>query len=87
MAVVDPNAVVFTDRYWRMVRATLRGVFDAKTDLADLYQQQIAGAPVDEQLLVFHSEPLDVAAGLADADVTDEVVTRYRQLAQRLSWP
>ena len=88
MAVVDPKApFVTTDAYWALVRETLRAVFDGDPRLADSFRHEITTLPADEQLVGYHSEPLDVAADLAGKDVTSDTVTRYRALARKLGWP
>ncbi len=78
------------ERYWRSVEETLERVFAAGDhNQAALYRGRLAAyraslrtAGPDEQVLVHHAEPLDVAADLAGAAVTDAILKDYDRLVR-----
>jgi hypothetical protein len=93
MAAVDPIQVVeaayrkMEAHFWYSVAETLDRVFANGTQQAAefrrqlaIYRSQLSQASAEEQLLVYHSEPLDVAADLAGAKVTSEHISAYRSL-------
>jgi hypothetical protein len=53
------------EAYWDNVRRSLVQIFGAPGSLADAYWTRIETAPASEQLMVYHQEPIDVAADLA----------------------
>jgi hypothetical protein len=94
MSVLDPNRPSdayqksLEDRYWKMVKDTLRYVFKIEPprwelgkprelDLADKYRTVMSEAPFAEQILAYHLDPLDVAADLAGVEITDDHVIEY----------
>src|SRR5215211_5452034 len=93
MAAVDPIQVVeaayrkMEAHFWYSVAETLDRVFANGTQQAAefrrqlvIYRSQLSQASAEEQLLVYNSEPLDVAADLAGAKVTSEHISAYRSL-------
>jgi hypothetical protein len=93
VAVVDPNQVVdvafrtMEERFWHRVAETLDRIFaNGRGQAAEYrrrlgaYREQVAHAPAEEQLLVYHSEPLDIAADLAGARVTPGHIAAYHKL-------
>jgi hypothetical protein len=92
MPVVNPAQVDVEFRrmeahFWRTVAETLAQVLAKSSDEVAKYQQrlktyreQLANAPSGEQVLVYHSEPLDVAADIAGTKVTPGHVTAYLEL-------
>lgn len=81
MPIIDPAAIFSPDTYWRLVRATIKDIFDGDQRLADKLQKEQADLPIAEQILSYHAEPLDVAADLTGTELADDHVTRYRKLA------
>jgi len=95
MSVVEPTQVVdvafrnMEARFWRTVAETLGRVFANGPEQAvdfcrrlETYREQLARASAEEQLLVYHSEPLDVAADLAGAKITRNHIDAYLELVQ-----
>src|SRR3954464_7756570 len=66
--------------YWRLVRHTLKEVFDAPGSLVDDYEQSLKAAPPMERLLACHDSPLDLAAALTGSEVTQARRDRYQQV-------
>lgn len=93
MPEIDPTRIfMHADRYWALVRETLGTVFNEEPGLADDLRRDMDTAPVAEQLLLYHNEPLDVAADLAgrreiDPNERSKLIDRYRALAKDLGWP
>lgn len=79
MTMVDPTDPIGEARYWTAVRETLRHLYDADPRLADHYRRRLEDAEPQERLLVYHNEPLDVAADLAGRRVTADDVWIYQQ--------
>jgi hypothetical protein len=74
------------DRYWALVKRTLCEVFKGNADLVDTLRKDMSQRPADEQLLFYHSEPLDVAADLVGEQPGDEQVKQDRRLADQCGW-
>ncbi len=82
-------------RYWDMVGEALDRVFaQDNADLANeyharlnAYRRSLENASTMELLLVYHAEPLDVAADLAGESITSNRVDRYRQAVTSASAP
>src|ERR1700730_2780021 len=90
MSVLDPNSLSdahrksLEDRYWKVVKDTLRYVFKIEPpdwelgkprelDLVDKCRALMSEAPIAEQILAYHQDPLDVAADLAGVKIiTDD---------------
>ena len=66
-AVLTPD---MRDEFWRRVKFSLRHFFGETEDLADRYRDMVEAYPIGQQLLVYHDDPLKIAAELAGADAT-----------------
>ena len=66
--------------FWRRVKRALREIFGASPDLADVYRKKVEKAPVREQMLAYHGEPLHIAADLAGRDISDDDIDVYRTM-------
>src|SRR5687768_6055333 len=70
-------------RFWTRVKRSLDEIFGVPRAAADKYRQEVEKAPVAEQLLVYHDEPLKVAADLAGIKkVTNRQLRKYRVLVE-----
>jgi hypothetical protein len=65
------------NEYWRRVAWALSNIFGADPDLADEARALLEEAPLGEKILAYHSDPLEVAADLAQSQVTTEHIQRY----------
>jgi hypothetical protein len=71
------------DAYWERVARSLERVFGQNRSLADSYRKEIERAPPAEQILVYHQEPIEVAADLAGiAEITPDQQQIYRAISQ-----
>ena len=87
MSVVDNvNQYPVVDKYWVLVKRTLREVFQEKTDSADTLRKEVSQRLADEQLQFYHAEPLDVAADLTGKRPDKSQVKEYRKLADQCDW-
>jgi hypothetical protein len=71
------------ERYWRTVERSLKEIFGESPDAARRYRQLVDNdeTPVAEQILVYHQEPLNVAADLAGIkEVTVFHQEKYREI-------
>jgi hypothetical protein len=76
---VYPHAA--RDRFWGLVERSLTDVFNVSADAAEKYRRLVENRPVGERMLVYHQEPLNVAADLAGvAEVTEDHLHIYRDL-------
>jgi hypothetical protein len=81
------------DAYWEQVARSLERVFGQNRALADTYRQEIERAPTSEQILVYHQEPIEVAADLAGVtQITPDQQKIYIEIAgdtepPRAGWP
>jgi hypothetical protein len=81
------------DAYWERVARSLERVFGQNRSLADTYRREIDRAPPSEQILVYHQEPIEVAADLAGiAEITPDQQQIYLEIAgdtepPRAGWP
>lgn len=65
------------DEYWRRVKFALRHYFNSDEQRADDLRRTIEDATIGEQLLLYHDDPLSVAADLAGVgSAVDEQVVR-----------
>ena len=74
--------------YWTFLLETLSSVF-GRADAADLVariKKEIQNAPAEEQLLFFHSEPLDIASMLTGTTASPAMVSSYLALVSQLNW-
>lgn len=68
------------DEFWRRVKFALRSYFRESETLADKFRESIEAASIFEQLLIYHRDPLGIAADLADArDTLPSYVDDFRQ--------
>jgi hypothetical protein len=71
------------DAYWERVARSLERVFGKNRNLAEDYRRQVEDAAPAEQMLVYHQEPLEVAADLAGVrEITTEQQQTYLQIAE-----
>jgi hypothetical protein len=81
------------EAYWERVARSLEQVFGQNRSLADTYRKEIDRAPTSEQILVYHQEPIEVAADLAGiAEITPDQQQIYMEIASdteppRAGWP
>ena len=70
------------DRFWAIVKRSLKDVFNHPAGAADELRRDFeANAPISEQLLVYHDEPLNIAADLAGVThVNDAQQAAYQAL-------
>ena len=70
-------------RFWDRVKRSLDEVSHSPPAAADRYRKEVEAAPVREQLLVYHDEPLKVAAELAGIKrVSERHLKKYRELVE-----
>ena len=93
MAIIDGiHLYSQATQYWELVKRTLEQIFGVDPTPADALRREINRSPVQEQLLFYHAEPLDVAADLAGRQLNMEepgdkaVVERYNKLADSMGW-
>jgi hypothetical protein len=72
--------------FWSLVEQTMERIFQVSPLIARQLAQEMNGAPEEEQLVFYHTEPLDVAADVLDKTPTSKEVHDYRLLAQREGW-
>jgi hypothetical protein len=73
------------EQFWSRVQRTLQDVFDVgHADAAaalERYRRALDEAPIGEQMLAYHDDPLNIAAELAGCPTIDPVhERRYRDL-------
>lgn len=88
IAQVEPTFPVsaeFIEAYWRVVEATLCQVFEASEDLAATHRAKVDASPYDERLKSYLTTPLEVAAMLVGAEITEFHIERYRPLQKLLA--
>jgi hypothetical protein len=70
-------------RFWNRVERSLDEIFHTSATAADKYRREVETAPVPDQLLVYHEEPLKVAADLAGiGTVSEGQLRQYRELVE-----
>ncbi len=67
--------------FWYRVRRALSDIFQADPKLADSYRRKVEAAdtPLSEQIVVYHDEPLQIAADLASVNLTDQHIDMYQK--------
>jgi hypothetical protein len=67
--------------FWYRVRRAMSDIFHADPKLADTYRRAVEAAdtPLSEQIVVYHDEPLQIAADLAGVNLTDQHIDMYRK--------
>jgi hypothetical protein len=64
--------------FWARVKRTLRELYNVEPERADTYRRQVEdGASGLGQILVYHDEPLQIAADLAGVSLTADAMGRY----------
>jgi hypothetical protein len=90
MASLDANdfglILQFERHFARTLGRTLSSVFDAHEDVGNAYIESISAAPWPERLIALHESPIDVAAMLTGAPITDEMRARYNDLFAPQDW-
>lgn len=71
----------YVEQYWQLVRKSLENIFSKSPNEADALQQTIENLPIAKQDFFYNTEPLHVAADLADAEPTDEQIGMYLWLS------
>jgi hypothetical protein len=76
------------DRYWNFLSETLSRVFGRSdaVNLVGIIRKNVEASPCQEQLLFFHSEPLDIAAEFTQTEVDSILVSKYLSLVRQLKW-
>jgi hypothetical protein len=83
-----PTIYANPSTYWSVLFETLSTVFKRK-DAADLVakvKREIQQAPVEEQLLFFHTEPFSVAVEVTGMSANPTLLSAYLALVQQLNW-
>ena len=73
------------ERYWETVERSLEKVFGRPPEAARRYRELVETdeTPCAEQILVYHQEPITVAADLAGETITPEHQRIYREICGR----
>jgi hypothetical protein len=74
------------EKFWKLVGETLYRVFKTPYDRIERVRGWINERPDQEQLLFYHSEPLDVAADIARERPGRVEIDRYREIAKEHGW-
>lgn len=83
----DLNDLRRVDEYWEIVKRTFRDVLQQQhSDPVDALRKTIAGRPTEEQLLLYHREPLYTAADIAGVPVDDRMLSDYLRMTDKLGW-
>ncbi len=70
-------------KFWERVERALDEVFQTPTGAAQTYRKAVEKAPIEEQLLVYHDEPLKVAADLiGEHSISEDQLKKYRELIE-----
>ena len=77
-----PLPRIYVEEYWALVRKSLENIFSKSPNEADALQQTIENLPIAKQDFFYNTEPLHVAADLADAEPTDEQIEMYLWLSE-----
>lgn len=75
-------------RYWNFLSETLSILLERPdaADLVDKIKKEIEKAPLDEQTLFFHTEPLDVALVVTGRTSDPNLISRYLSLVKQQNW-
>lgn len=73
------------ERYWRLVRATLKNVFkvSAASEVTEKYKASIERQKAGVQIAAYHASPLSTAAdlaGRANTEISEAELKRYLSL-------
>jgi hypothetical protein len=64
--------------YDELLRYSVVDIFKGDPEIVDRYQEIVSECTEDEQLLVLHDDPLNVAANITGQTVTEEHLAAYR---------
>jgi hypothetical protein len=68
------------DIYWQRVAWVLTEVLSVPPTLARDYRQILERAPIKQQIIAFHDQPLTVAMDLAEVErLTEQQLAKYRR--------
>ncbi|MGA8381888.1 MAG: hypothetical protein WB710_12260, partial [Stellaceae bacterium] len=71
------------EAYWEKVQRSLEQIFHRPGSLAQVHRRDVAGAPLSEQIMVYHQEPIEVAADLAGvSEITPEQQRQYIEICE-----
>ncbi len=84
---VSAPSEIDSDTYWKLVRRTLEDIFYKHGTDADGLEQWLTGRNPDEQILFYHSEPLSIAAEIADEVPTQNQFNLYKKLRDTIFPP
>lgn len=73
-----------TAKYWELVRRTLEDIFAKNQNDAQPLEHEVKNSSADEQILFYHSEPLTIAAGIAEKDPSPQEIKRYKALRAKI---
>lgn len=71
------------EKFWRQVEQTMERVFEKSSEPLAGFREATEEAPIGERILVFHDEPLKIAADLLEIEeetISDHQLQRYREL-------
>jgi len=81
------------DVFWEKVERALEEIFGKPRSLAASHRADVETAPRSEQILVYHQEPIELAADLAGvAEISSEQQSKYLEICEgteppRPGWP
>lgn len=76
------------DIFWEKVERTLVEIFGKARELAASHRADIETAPQPEQILVYHQEPIELAADLAGVDeITEQQQWKYIEICEETEPP
>jgi hypothetical protein len=71
------------DLYWEKVERSLEQIFQKPRSLAQAHRKDVERAPSSEQIMVYHQEPIELAADLAGAsEITPEQQRQYIEICE-----
>ncbi len=79
--------------YWERVGRSLEQIFGKPRSLAHAHRKVVESAPSSEQIMVYHQEPIELAADLAGvSEITPEQQRQYIEISggtepPRSGWP
>ena len=87
MSTIEKNASYpVADAYWNMVRLALVSIFHMAAAIVDTLRDDIKQHSAEVQLLFYHTDPLEVAALLANESLSPWQIEKYNQLATQNGW-
>lgn len=83
----NPMDLTRANEYWGIVKRAFQEVLHQEdSGPVDVLRRTIAERPHEEQLLVYHREPLYTAADIAGMSVDDQMLGMYLQMTDRRGW-